>query len=100
MHMNTPLKDSLIILTRIKNQLRNAQTSFLFLVRLKTDIINAEVVRQQDSADIDTAMFGLINYSFLWYVAFKDEFDRYFTVASDPSVEEKIIRVRNNCKKY
>jgi hypothetical protein len=96
--MTPELKASIIILLRIKNQLNHAKDGMTYLLGVKGDEINGSRDGQTISY-IDTSMFGLISYSFIWYAAFLDEYNLYFK-SNDPTLNKRVSSIKSICKKY
>jgi hypothetical protein len=92
------LKASIIILLRIKNQLNHAKDGMTYLISAKGNEINGNRDGPTISY-IDTSMFGLISYSFIWYAAFLDEYNLYFR-SKDPAFNKKISSVKSSSKEY
>jgi hypothetical protein len=97
--MNAKLRHSIITLCRIKNQLKNAEDAMMYLFHQKDKVINS-TWDNAEIAHLDTALYGLIYYSLIWYASFLDEYNNHFSPAEDPNHKQKIISVRKNCKKF
>lgn len=90
--MTSKTHESIIILKRIRNQLHHASSSLKYLMRQKT-VEYAHEWNNQNILDINTAMYGLINYSLLWYHSFLQEYHNYFTT-HDALIKERVIAVK------
>ena len=96
--MTPDLKLSIIILKRINNQLKNVKDSLQYTFDNKIVAYNYEA-SDDEIFKINTCLFGLTNYSFIWYVAFIDEFNDYFK-SSDPIEQKQILLIKRKCKEY
>ncbi len=96
--MTTKLKDSIIVLVRIKNQLLNVKEGVSFLVEQKMAEYNSTWDNEK-IAHLNTAMFGLMHYSFIWYASFIDEYNKYFT-SKDLIEKDRIKSVKRICKNH
>lgn len=96
--MTPSLKQSAIILKRISNQLKNVKDAFLYIVEKKMDVYNSSR-NEEELFKLNTCMFGLTNYSFIWYVSFLDEFNGIFN-SIDKDEQEQVVLIKTNSKKY
>ncbi|MDR3715959.1 MAG: hypothetical protein P4L51_24390 [Puia sp.] len=96
--MNSDIKDSMIILIRLKNQLGNAYPGLKYLVGIKEEVLkknpsNVEVY------DVNTSMYCLIHYLFISFVSFSDEYNKYFLPAIGID-ETKRHLIETSCERY
>lgn len=85
-------------MARIKNQLLNVQNGIKYLKDQKLKEYQGEWNHENISA-IDTALFGLIYYSFIWYHSFIEEFSKHFK-SEDKSETDKIRLIRRHCNPF
>ena len=96
--MTPKLKESIIVLKRINNQLNNVKDALLYAFEKKIDAYNS-TWNEDEIFKINTCVFALTNYSFIWYTSFLDEFNKYFK-SSDQNEQNEILKIKKNSKKY
>jgi hypothetical protein len=96
--MTVNLRQSAIILKRISNQLKNVNGAFLYVVEKKMDVYNS-TFDNEELFKLNTCIFGLTNYSFIWYVSFLDEYNRHFK-SLDADEQERVDLIKIKTKEY
>lgn len=96
--MTNELKTSIRILTRIRNQLRNAYSGLEWLIDLK---IKPGVYPpgSEEIFYINTAQLAHLHYAFSWYCSFEDEFKRHFK-SLDPTERTQIEAIGQRCQPH
>lgn len=98
--MESKLKESIVIMARINNQLKHANSSLDWVVSEKREAIASNDRCEETIFKINTVMFSIIHYSFVWYVCFLDEYNCHFIPPSDASNSEQLLLVKKKCKPY
>ncbi len=89
--MTSALKESIIILKRISNQLNNVNNALAYTIDKKSQVYNTNFDKNE-IYKIKTCMLSLISYSFVWYTSFTDEYYDYFK-STEVIEKQKILKI-------
>jgi hypothetical protein len=96
--MTEELRKSFIILTRIRNELKNAEDALSYLVMQKMNVYNSSK-DDKEISHINTCMYGLIYFSLIRYRSFLEEYHEKFNSSVNDD-KEKIRGIKDRCKIY
>ena len=97
--MTSDLRNSFIILSRIKNQLVNIMGGLEWTVEQKMKTYNATPSNYMLISNINSAQLALLQYLFTWYNSFVDEYTSHF-VSVDPSEAASIALIAEATNNY
>jgi hypothetical protein len=96
--MNEELRNSIIILKRIRNQLQSANRGLLYIAR-QMDTAYKTPDKEDDVIDTKITMYCIIYYSLMWWGSFLEEYEEKFVVNAGEDAE-RAKSAKRNAKQY